>query len=50
LFGGGAHTLALMRFENVDATALRLFIDLMVAGVMAVIPPAAPVAAAAHTP
>ncbi len=35
LFVGGAHTLALMRFENVDARALALFIDQLVSGVLA---------------
>ena len=34
LFVGGAHTLALMRFENVSETELNLFIDQMVAGVL----------------
>jgi hypothetical protein len=38
LFVGGAHTLALMRFENVGAAEVGLFIDQMVAGVMAVAP------------
>ncbi len=47
LFVGGAHTLALMRFADVDAAAQQLFIDQMVAGVMAV---TAPVAAAPHCP
>lgn len=35
LFVGGAHTLALMRFENVCASELGLFIDQMVNGVLA---------------
>jgi TetR/AcrR family hemagglutinin/protease transcriptional regulator len=35
LFVGGAHTLALMRFENVCVSELELFIDQMVSGVMA---------------
>jgi TetR/AcrR family transcriptional regulator, hemagglutinin/protease regulatory protein len=35
LFVGGAHTLALMRFENIDAAALELFIEQMVGGVLA---------------
>ena len=34
LFVGGAHTLALMRFENVSATELEVFIDQMVGGVL----------------
>ena len=35
LFVGGAHTLALMRFEAVSAAELSLFIDQMVGGVVA---------------
>jgi TetR/AcrR family hemagglutinin/protease transcriptional regulator len=35
LFVGGAHTLALMRFEAVSTAELALFIDQMVAGVVA---------------
>lgn len=35
LFVGGAHTLALMRFENVSETELHLFIDHMVGGALA---------------
>jgi TetR/AcrR family hemagglutinin/protease transcriptional regulator len=35
LFVGGAHTLALMRFEAVSAAELALFIDQMVGGVAA---------------
>jgi hypothetical protein len=35
LFVGGAHTLALMRFEAVSAAELALFIDQMVGGVVA---------------
>ena len=34
LFVGGAHTLALMRFENVSEPELNLFIDQMVTGVL----------------
>lgn len=37
LFVGGAHTLALMRFEQVSAAELALFIDQMVGGTMAAI-------------
>jgi TetR/AcrR family hemagglutinin/protease transcriptional regulator len=40
LFVGGAHTLALMRFENIDAAALELFIKQMVGGVLAACQPA----------
>ena len=39
LFVGGAHTLALMRFEDVDDTELKVFIDQMVGGVLRVLPP-----------
>lgn len=35
LFVGGAHTLALMRFEHIDPDALDLFIEQMVGGVLA---------------
>ncbi len=35
LFVGGAHTLALMRFENVSETELHRFIDHMVGGALA---------------
>lgn len=38
LFVGGAHTLALMRFENVGDAELRLFIDQMVGGAVATCP------------
>jgi len=37
LFVGGAHTLALMRFEQVSAAELALFIDQMVGGTLAAI-------------
>lgn len=40
LFVGGAHTLALMRFENVSEAELGIFIDQMVCGVVAVLPKA----------
>ncbi|MGL4542376.1 MAG: hypothetical protein ACRCUI_07695, partial [Polymorphobacter sp.] len=39
LFVGGAHTLALMRFEAVDDAELKVFIDQMVGGVLRVLPP-----------
>ena len=39
LFVGGAHTLALMRFEDVGETEMRVFIDQMVGGVLRVLPP-----------
>jgi TetR/AcrR family hemagglutinin/protease transcriptional regulator len=38
LFVGGAHTLALMRFEQVGDAELALFIDQMVAGAVAACP------------
>lgn len=38
LFVGGAHTLALMRFENVTTAELGIFIDQMVGGVLAMLP------------
>jgi TetR/AcrR family hemagglutinin/protease transcriptional regulator len=37
LFVGGAHTLALMRFENVGEAELGTFIDQMVGGVLAML-------------
>jgi TetR/AcrR family transcriptional regulator, hemagglutinin/protease regulatory protein len=37
LFVGGAHTLALMRFEQVSEAELALFIDQMVGGAMAAV-------------
>lgn len=37
LFVGGAHTLALMRFENVDAVDHAIFVDQMVGGTIAVL-------------
>ncbi|OSZ71922.1 hypothetical protein CAP39_00580 [Sphingomonas sp. IBVSS1] len=37
LFVGGAHTLALLRFEQVEDAALALFIDQMVGGTLAAI-------------
>nr|WP_310524198.1 TetR/AcrR family transcriptional regulator [Polymorphobacter sp.] len=37
LFVGGAHTLALMRFEHVSAAELEVFIDQMVGGVLAML-------------
>jgi TetR/AcrR family hemagglutinin/protease transcriptional regulator len=37
LFVGGAHTLALMRFENVGAADRATFVDQMVAGTIAVL-------------
>lgn len=39
LFVGGAHTLALMRFEQVSAAELALFIDQMVGGTLAALRP-----------
>jgi len=40
LFVGGAHTLALMRFEDVDVAELGVFIDQMVGGVLRALSPA----------
>lgn len=39
LFVGGAHTLALMRFENVGAADRATFVDQMVSGTIAVLRP-----------
>lgn len=50
LFVGGAHTLALMRFENVDAADHAIFVDQMVGGTIAVLPHQSASAADAATP
>lgn len=42
LFVGGAHTLALMRFEQVSEAELALFIEQMVAGALAALRPTPP--------
>ena len=42
LFVGGAHTLALMRFEQVSAAELALFIDQMVGGALVALRPDRP--------
>lgn len=42
LFVGGAHTLALLRFERVEEAQLALFIELMVGGTLAAIAPLTP--------
>jgi TetR/AcrR family hemagglutinin/protease transcriptional regulator len=42
LFVGGAHTLALMRFEQVSDTELALFIEQMVGGTLAALRPDMP--------
>lgn len=41
LFVGGAHTLALMRFENVGAADRDIFVDQMVGGTLAALLPSA---------